>query len=123
MAALTGGGNDDDGMPGDDDEGAVAPASSSIGVTVQPLTPQIARAIGVDSTVQGVVVSAVDPSSDAGQKLKRGDVISSINSQPVRTAADVARVVAAAKAQGRPQVLLNITRQRTSGVFMAVKIK
>ena len=50
-------------------------------------------------------------------------MISSINSQPVRTAADVARVVAAAKAQGRPQVLLNITRQRTSGVFMAVKIK
>ena len=123
MAALQGGGNDDDGLPGDDDGGAVAPASSSIGVTVQPLTPQIARAIGVDSTVQGVVVSAVDPSSDAGQKLKRGDVISSINSQPVRTAADVARVVAAAKAQGRPQVLLNITRQRTSGVFLAVKIK
>ncbi len=123
MAALQGGGSDDDGLPGGDDDGAVAPASSSIGVTVQPLTAQIARAIGVDSTVQGVVVSAVDPSSDAGQKLKRGDVISSINSQPVRTAADVARVVAAAKAQGRPQVLLNITRQRTSGVFLAVKIK
>ena len=123
MAALQGGGSDDDGLPGGDDDGAVAPASSSIGVTVQPLTAQIARAIGVDSTVQGVVVSAVDPSSDAGQKLKRGDVISSINSQPVRTAADVARVVAAAKAQGRPQVLLNITRQRTSGVFIPVKIK
>jgi len=92
-------------------------------VTVQPLTPQIARSIGVDSTVQGVVIGAVDPSSDAAQKLKRGDVISAVNSTPVRTAADVARAVAAAKAANRPQVLLSITRQRTSGVFIPVKIK
>ncbi|MEH3047475.1 Do family serine endopeptidase [Sphingomonas adhaesiva] len=120
LASLTGAGDDDDAMP---DDGAQATAPSSIGVTVQPLTPQIARQVGVDSTVQGVVVSAVDPSSDAGQKLKRGDVISSINSQPVRTAADVARIVAAAKSAGRPQVLLNITRQRTSGVFIPVKIR
>jgi serine protease Do len=65
----------------------------------------------------------VDPSTDAGQKLKRGDVITQVNAQPVRSAADVARVVAAAKAQGRPQVLLNVSRGRTSGVFIPVKIK
>ena len=123
LAALTGNGgdDDDDGIPGGDS--ATAPASSSLGVTVQPLTPQIARSIGVDSTVQGVVVAATDPSSDAAQKLKRGDVISAVNSTPVRTAADVARAVAAAKAANRPQVLLQITRQRTSGVFIPVKIK
>lgn len=123
MAALTGGGDDDDGLPEEGAPGATAPASSSIGVTVQPLTPQIARSIGVDSTIQGVVISAVDPSSDAGQKLKRGDVISAVNSTPVRTAADVSRLVAAAKSAGRPQVLLSLTRGRQSGVFMAVKIK
>ena len=123
LAALTGadGDDDNDGIP--DGDGAVAPASNALGVTVQPLTPQIARAIGVDSTVQGVVIGSVDPSSDAGQKLKRGDVISSINSAPVRTGADLARGVAAAKAAGRPQVLLSITRQRTAGVLLAVKIK
>ena len=123
LAAINGDGDGDDGLPDDDSGAQATPGSSSLGIAVQPLTPQIARSIGVDSTVQGVVVASVDPSSDAGQKLKRGDVISSINSQPVRTAADVARVVAAAKAQGRPQVLLNITRQRTSGVFIPVKIK
>ncbi len=123
LAALTGAGDDDDndGIP--DGDSAVAPASSALGVTVQPLTPQIARSIGVDSTVQGVVIASVDPSSDAAQKLKRGDVISSINSAPVRTSADLARGVAAAKAAGRPQVLLSITRQRTAGVLLAVKIK
>lgn len=123
LEALNGGGDGDDGLSDDDGGAQATPGSSSLGITVQPLTPQIARSIGVDSTVQGVVVSSVDPSSDAGQKLKRGDVISSINSQPVRTGADAARIVAAAKAAGRPQVLLNVTRGRQGGGFIAVKIK
>ena len=122
LAALNGDGGDD-GMPESDGPEQGVPASSSLGVSVQPLTPQIARSIGVDSTVQGVVVGAVDPSSDAAQKLKRGDVISSINSQPVRSAADVTRVVAAAKSAGRPQVLLSVTRQRISGALIPIKIK
>lgn len=122
IAALGGGGDDDDGLP-QGDEGQAAPASSALGITVQPLTPQIARQIGVDSSVQGVVVVGTDPSADAGQKLRRGDVISSVNSTPVRTPADVARLVAAAKSAGRPSVLLSITRQRQSGVFVAVRLR
>jgi serine protease Do len=123
MAALTGANNDDDGLP-DDGQSQGTPASSALGVTVQPLTPVIARQVGVDSSIQGVVVVATDPSSDAAQKgIRRGDVISAVNSTPVRTAADVARVVAAAKSAGRPAVLLSITRQRQSGVFIPVKLK
>ena len=122
LAASLGNDGDDDGIPGNDD-GATAPAASSLGITVQPLTPQIARAVGVDSTVQGVVVSQIDESSDAAQKLRRGDVISAVNSTQVRTAADVAAAVRAAKAAGRPQVLLSVTRGRAVGVFVPVKIK
>ncbi|GAA4217152.1 Do family serine endopeptidase [Sphingomonas endophytica] len=123
LKVINGEGDDDDGLPDDDSGAQATPGSSSLGISVQPLTPQIARSIGVDSTVQGVVVAGVDPSSDAGQKLKRGDVISSVNSQPVRTGADVARIVAAAKAAGRPSVLLNLTRGRQVNGFLAVKIK
>ena len=115
-------GNDDSFSDDDGGEDA-APGSNGIGVTVQPLTPAIARQVGVDSTVQGVVISAVDPSSDAGQKLRRGDVIVSVNSVPARTAADVARGVQAAKAAGRPQVLLSVVRGRNPAVFIAVKVK
>ena len=123
LATTTGGGDDFSGD--DDDQGSeqAAPASNAIGVTVQPLTPAIARQVGVDSTVQGVVVSAVDPSSDAGQKLRRGDVISAINGTPVRSAADLARGVQAAKSAGRPQVLLMINRARGQSGFVPVKIK
>lgn len=120
LAQQLGGGDD---SFGEDSEGPAVPASNSIGVTVQPLTPTIARQVGVDSTVQGAVISAVDPASDAGRKLRRGDVIVSINSTPVRTAADIARGVQAAKSANRPQVLLSVVRGRNPPAFIAVKIK
>ena len=124
MAALQGGNDDSFGGDDDDDAGtATAPANNAVGITVQPLTPAIARQIGVDSSVQGVVVSSVDASSDAGQKLKRGDVITGVNATPVRTAADVQRAVAAAKAAGRPQVLFNVTRARGAAGYVTVKLK
>ena len=124
IASLSGQGDDDgDGIPDQDGQAAAQPASSPLGLAVTPLTAQIARAIGVDSSMQGVVVASVDPSSDAGQKLQRGDVIQAINSAPVRTAADLARGVATAKAAGRPQVLLLVARKRNNPAFIPVRIK
>jgi serine protease Do len=124
LASLTGG-EGEDGLPGED-EGATpqgAPASANpLGLNVVPLTPQIARSIGVDSTVSGVAVARVDPSSDAGQKLRRGDVVVSVNRQPVRTAAELNAAVNAARAQGREQVLLFVQRQRV-GTFVPVRVK
>ncbi|MGJ3626269.1 hypothetical protein AB5I41_03735 [Sphingomonas sp. MMS24-JH45] len=69
MAALTGGTDDDNGLPDESDQGQTAPAASALGVNVQPLTPVIARQVGVNSSIQGVVVVQTDPSSDAAQKL------------------------------------------------------
>jgi len=127
LQALTGG--DDQGFGGDDDNSddgpsVAAPAAGGLlGMSVQPLTPGIARAVGVDATTQGVVISSVDNGSDAFGKLKRGDVILSVNATPVKTAADVDRLVQAAKAAGRPQVLLQVKRGRGNAAFLPVKIK
>jgi len=125
LAALVGG--DDQGFGSNDDDGdgaTAAPASSnSLGLTVQPLTPAIARAVGVGADVQGLVVAQVDPSSDAGSKLKRGDVISQVNGTPVRTQAEMNQLVAAAKAQNRPSVLLLVNRGRGPAAFIPVKLK
>ena len=114
-----GGQGDDDGS----DDGTTQGTTAPLGLNVQPLTPGIARAIGVDPTVQGVVIATVDASSDAAGKLKRGDVIQGINGNPVRTAADVARIVAQAKAAGRPQVLALVQRGRGAPQFVAIKVK
>jgi serine protease Do len=121
LAALAGAGGEDFSADGDP-TGVVAPASGNgIGVTVQPLTPQIARSVGVDTTVQGVVVAQVDPASDAGQKLKRGDVVQAVNGTPVRTAAEMSAAIAAAKAAGRTQVLLLAQRGRGAPAFVPIK--
>ncbi len=127
LAATLGG--DAQGFGGDDGDNdgegaAVAPAAGGgLGLSVQPLTPAIAQAVGVDPTTQGVVIAAVANDSDAAGKLKRGDVIISINSTPVRTAADVQAAVTAAKGAGRPQVLAQVKRGRGPAQFLPIKIK
>jgi serine protease Do len=109
---------------GNDGQAQGQPASSNaLGLTVQPLTSQIARAIGVDSSVKGVVIGATDPSSDAGNKLKRGDVIISANGQAVSTAAQLAAIVAQVKAGGRDQIALLVVRGKSPGTFVGIKLK
>ena len=115
--------DNDGGMPDEDQQGAVV-AGNALGLTVTPLTPQIGRALGLDSTATGVVVTTVDPSSDAAAKgLKRGDLIVSMNRQPVATAADVARAVQQAKAAGRDAVLVYVQRPRGQAGFFGLRLK
>ncbi len=124
LAALNGGG-DDDGLPDtDDQQSGQAAGANALGLQVVPLTPAIARSLQLEASVQGVVVAAVDPSSDAATKgLKRGDVIVSVNRVPTRTANDVASAIAAAKSAGRDQVLVFVQRPRGAGGFIPLKIK
>ena len=126
--AATLGGNDDSGGFGrdnDDDNAPATPANAAgaLGMSVQPLTPGIARALQADPTTQGVVIAAVAPTSDAAGKLQRGDIISAVNGAPVRTTAEFDAAVARAKAAGRPQVLLLVQRGRGPAGFLAVKLK
>ncbi len=127
LAAIVGGDNQGFGGTDNSDDDSATTASPAaggmLGMAVQPLTAGIARAIGVDASTQGVVISSVDNESDAFGKLKRGDVIISVNATPVKTAADVDRLVQGAKAEGRPQVLLQVKRGRGNAIFLPVKIK
>lgn len=62
-----------------------------LGMTLTPLTDQLASYFGVK---EGVLVSAVDARSPAGEAgIRAGDVITAIDSRPVRTPADVAATV------------------------------
>lgn len=56
---------------------------AQLGVTVQPVTSDIAASLGLKEA-GGAIVSAVDPGSAAATAgVKQGDVISSFNGQPV----------------------------------------
>ena len=120
LAFNTDNNDDDGGLPGEGGGGAATPAAT-LGMQVTPLTPQIARQIGVDATVRGVAVVSVDPSSTAAQTIRRGDVITTVNRQPVTTAAELGAAVNAAKAQGRDSVALYVRRGPNGGYF-AVRI-
>jgi serine protease Do len=56
---------------------------SQLGVTIQPMTSDLAESLGLKD-VGGVIISSVAPDSAADRAgLKRGDVIKSFNGQPV----------------------------------------
>jgi serine protease Do len=108
--------------PNDQNAPAV-PAGQALGLSLQPLTADIARAVNVPASTRGLVVTNVDPNSDAGEKgIRRGDVILSVNRQAVTTTAQVATAVDAARRAGRTAVLLLVKRGQAPEIFIGVDI-
>lgn len=123
LAAL-GGGNTTPGLDPDDDQSNAKATRESLGLAVQPLTPEISRQLGVQGVARGVVIGAVDPSSDAAAKgLQRGDIILAVNYKPTVSAADITAAAAAAKSAGRANVLLFVQRGNAPARYVAVKFK
>jgi serine protease Do len=86
------------------------------GISVQFITPDLREQLGLPAGIQGVVISNLDPTSPAALSgIRPGDVIESINRQPVRSVTDFERLAAGAKGD----TLLRISRQG-SGVFIVV---
>ena len=79
--------------------------SEAFGITLDDLTADAARRLGIPRDVEGALVTDVDPSGPAGRALAAGDVILQINRQPVTSAAAAGRALQAIP-QGRSAMLL-----------------
>jgi len=84
---------------GEDEEGndQEEPKPSKFGLTVRPLTPEIADRLDVPAG-KGIILQDVKPGSfaeDVG--LNRGDVILEVNKQPVNSLEDFNRIEASMK--------------------------
>jgi serine protease Do len=94
-----------------------APSHKSLGITVQNLTPEIAKGLGLKKET-GVVVTRVEPGSaaaDAG--IQTGDVIREVNRKPIKDVEEFSQKVE--KAKGQSNVLFLIQRGQNN-LFAAV---
>src|SRR6266540_3435859 len=95
-------------------------SDSPDGLSVENLTPQIARQLELQSNASGVVVTGVQDGSradDAG--LRRGDVIQQVNRQPVNNVAEFERAM---KQAGDKSAALLVNRNgHTSFVALAAQ--
>jgi serine protease Do len=93
------------------------PAEGALkGIEVQNLTANIRDQLGLPESVEGVVIAQIDPNSSAAQAgLQEGDVIESIDRQPVKNVIEFNRL--AAKAKGR--TLLRVNRQG-QGMYVVI---
>jgi len=100
-------------------EGALTPAttepespqvSEMLGLTLSEVTPELTEEFGLTATA-GLVVTAVDPASDAAAKgLVPGDLITEAGQQAITSVADFEARIAETVEAGRKSLLLLIRR-------------
>lgn len=94
---------------GGDNSGATGQA---MGLGLAAATQDLRRMYNLDDNVAGVIVTKVNPDSDAADKgVQPGDVVVSIGNEEVRTPGDVKSRIARAKAAGRNSVLVLLATQ------------
>src|SRR2546421_3963648 len=86
-----------------------AEEGGKLGISVEPLTPDIAQQLQLKPGTTGLVVDTVDPTGPAlTAGIHRGDVIQEVNRQPMRAPQDLR---AAIDKNGNKPALLLINRQ------------
>ncbi|PIQ96263.1 MAG: serine protease Do [Nitrospinae bacterium CG11_big_fil_rev_8_21_14_0_20_56_8] len=90
-----------------------------LGMQMQDITPELAQSLQLDTT-DGVLVSDVAPGEAAAEAgLRRGDIITEINREPVRNMNDFNRIKANIK-KGKSALFL--VRRGTNTIYVAVRI-
>jgi serine protease Do len=98
----------------------VPSSHKSLGITVQNLTPEIAKGLGLKKDM-GVVVTRVEPGSPAADAgIQTGDLVQEVNRKPVKNVEDFIQKVD--KAKGQENVLLLIQRGQNN-LFAALTLK
>jgi serine protease Do len=97
---------------------ASAPQSGNLGMSVQNMTPELAKTLGL-KRADGVVITGVEPQSAAAQAgLQRGDVILEVDRQKISNAAELRKTLDQAKPGAN---LLFLIQRGGNSVFLALK--
>jgi serine protease Do len=103
---------EEDGIPSQEE--STEPAAAELGLALAPLDEDMRRRAGIDSDIEGVVITAVAPFSPAAENgLRPGDVILEVARQDVRTPDDVAAAIEDAKSKDKKSVLFFVQTRQT----------
>ncbi|WP_069470804.1 Do family serine endopeptidase [Candidatus Marithrix sp. Canyon 246] len=90
----------------------------SLGIHIQQLNPQLARAFGVQGKKGGVIAKVLPGSAASKAGLRSSDVIIAINNKPVKSAADIRNRIGLLSIGER--VRIRVIRKRRTYNFTAV---
>lgn len=97
---------------GEKETPATEQPSGKLGLTLMPVTPQLAKQYGTGNETQGLVVMGVDQAGVAAEAgISRGDILLEVNRRPA-TSVDV--IESAIQAAGTRPILLLVSRKGTT---------
>ncbi len=95
-----------------------------MGFSTTPITDAARRQYRIPPTVQGVIVSAVEPNSQAAErKIRVGDVIVEVAQEPVKTAAEIKVLLETGKKLGAKSVLFLLLTREGEPRFVPLNVK
>ncbi|APG63557.1 protease [Sphingorhabdus lutea] len=112
---------DIDTAPSTGSEGKIL--AESMGISVIPMTAELARQLGMPTDSTGLIIDAVGSAGGAARSgLRRADVIVSATYKDVKTPADLVKQVEEAKKAGRSNILLGVRRRGAPVAYVTVKL-
>lgn len=102
------------------EETSSAPSTGNerFGLTLQPLTAETASRYGLDADDVGLLVTRVDPASNAATAgIRQGDLIQEVNRQPVKTMVEFGNAMRQSGA--RPALVL--VKRRNNVIYVTLK--
>jgi serine protease Do len=106
-------------------DGSDAPAGSEkpvLGLKLSVLTDALRSKYGIDASMKGALVDAVDPKSPAASSIKPGDVIVQAANEPVLGPQDVARRIESIKKSNRKSMMLEIEDAKGGHRFVSIPL-
>jgi serine protease Do len=104
--------------PEGEESGEQSQGLGRFGLTLQPLTPELAGRLGLEANAQGLVVTRLDPSGAAAEAgILQGDLIQEVNRQPVRTLGDFNGAIS--RSGTRPALIL--VNRRGNTIYLTLR--
>ena len=115
----------DGGVSKDKPETSAGASQSVLGLELSRLTDELRARFQIkDNVKSGLVITAVDPRTEAAEKrLQPGEILLEVNQEPVSDPAEAAKKIKALKESGKKTALLAISNAQGDAHFIALPVE